>query len=84
MYSYYTLKAAGVRVPRGIAQIITTLQLAQFVLCLIATVDAHTQKRSGIDCDASYSFLYCGLAIYVSYFVLFLNFFCKKYMYVYA
>ena len=80
MYSYYTLKAAGVRLPRAVSQAITLLQLAQFVFAVITTIYAYVQKSNGVACDASYNFLHFGLAMYASYFVLFLNFFCQRYV----
>ena len=80
MYSYYTLKAAGVRVPRCVAQVITLLQLAQFVVGVTTILTALVHKASGIDCDAAYDFLYTGLLIYVSYFILFINFFIQRYL----
>ena len=80
MYSYYTLKAAGVRVPRSVAQLVTILQLTQFVLGVVSILTAFLQKASGIDCDPSYAFIYAGLVMYASYFVLFLNFFCRRYL----
>ena len=80
MYSYYTLKSAGFKVPRAIAQLITILQLAQFVLGLVGTLTAYVQKSSGVECDPSYSLLNAGLALYGSYFVLFLNFFYQRYL----
>ena len=80
MYSYYTLKAAGMRVPRWVAQVITILQLAQFVLGLATMITALIQKTGGVECDASYAFIYFGLAMYVSYLVLFLNFFYHRYI----
>ena len=80
MYSYYMLKAAGFRVPRSIAQVITILQLAQFVMALVAAATAYILKSSGVECDATYDFLNAGLAMYVSYFLLFLNFFCQRYV----
>ena len=80
MYTYYTVKAAGVRVPRWVAQLITIIQLAQFVVGVVTILTAFLQKSSGVDCDASYDLLYAGLAIYVSYFILFLNFFYQRYL----
>ena len=80
MYSYYTLRAAGVYVPRSVARVITLLQLAQFVMCMAAIFAALLQKASGVHCDASYTFLYSGLFMFISYFVLFLNFFCQRYV----
>lgn len=81
MYSYYTLKAAGVRILPGVSQAITLLQLAQFVFAAVTTIYAYIQKSSGIDCDTSYTFLHLGLAMYGSYFILFLNFFCQRYVF---
>ena len=80
MYSYYTLKAAGVWVPRSVAKLVTILQLAQFVLGVVSIFTAFLQKASGIDCDAPYGFLYAGLVMYISYFILFLNFFRQRYL----
>ena len=80
MYSYYMLKSAGFKVPQAVAQVITSLQLAQFVLGLVGILTAYIQKSSGVECDPSYSFLNAGLAIYGSYFVLFLNFFYQRYL----
>ena len=80
MYTYYTVKAAGERVPRWVAQLITIIQLAQFVVGVVTILTAFLQKSSGVDCDAPYDFLYAGLAIYVSYFILFLNFFYQRYL----
>lgn len=80
MYSYYTLKAAGVRVPQVVALVVTTLQLVQFVVGLIAVTTAYVQKTSGVKCDATYGFVTVGLTVYLSYFVLFLHFFCQRYI----
>ena len=80
MYSYYVVKAAGVRLPRSVAQLVTLLQLAQFVLGVVTILTAFFQKINGVDCDAPYDFLYAGLAMYVSYFILFLNFFYQRYL----
>lgn len=80
MYSYYTLKAGGVRVPQIVAKVITTLQLVQFIIGLVAAATAYVLKTSGVKCDATYGFLHAALAVYLSYFVLFLNFFCRRYL----
>ena len=80
MYFYYVVKAAGVRLPRSVAQLVTLLQLAQFVLGVVTILTAFLQKINGVDCDASYSILYIGIIIYISYFVLFLNFFYQRYL----
>ena len=80
MYSYYTLKAAGMRIPRWVAQVITILQLAQFVLGVATIITALIQKTGGVECDAPYDLLYAGFIMYISYFILFLNFFRHRYL----
>ena len=80
MYLYYTLKAAGFRVPRSIAQVITILQLAQFALGMVVAATAYTLKSSGVECSSTYNSLYAGLAMFMSYFVLFMNFFYQRYL----
>ena len=80
MYSYYVLKAFGVRVPRSVAQSITVLQLLQFVVGLAVLVTAYLQKRAGEPCQATDEVLWSGFLIYGSYLVLFGNFFYQRYL----
>lgn len=42
MYPYFSLKAIGVHIPRRLANVITTLQLAQMIVgCLINLVSMY-------------------------------------------
>ena len=75
MYSYYAVKAAGIRLSSTIAKIITTLQISQMFIGLVVTLTALTAPYE----IASYKVLYFGLVIYASYFLLFINFFYHRY-----
>ena len=79
MYTYYAIKASGYRVTSSVAQVITTLQLTQFVIGILSTLLAFWLKVGGVDCVLSDQSVYLGLAMYFSYLVLFLNFFYKRY-----
>eukprot|EP00092_Neocalanus_flemingeri_P003464 GFUD01003713.1.p1 GENE.GFUD01003713.1~~GFUD01003713.1.p1 ORF type:complete len:103 (+),score=14.07 GFUD01003713.1:87-395(+) len=79
MYTYYTLRAARVTVPRGIAMVITLLQLAQFVAGCYINFLAYSYKQSGLKCNVSnFNNRFC-LFIYLSYFMLFAWFFFNSY-----
>jgi len=80
MYSYYGLKALRFRVPKGIAMVITSMQLLQmFVGCFI-TYMAFTIKSSGKACNVSDTQLQMSLIMYISYAVLFARFFYGAYI----
>merc|ERR1712179_596621 len=53
MYSYYTLRALRVRVPRTVAMVITSLQLLQMVVGCAVNTGAFLYKRQGRDCTVS-------------------------------
>ena len=79
MYSYYAVKVVGIRVPSGIAKIITTLQISQMFVGLTLILITLKISQDGVQCDVSHNAAYIGLAMYTSYFILFLNFFYHRY-----
>ncbi|XP_035683562.1 elongation of very long chain fatty acids protein 6-like [Branchiostoma floridae] len=80
MYSYYAVRAAGFRLPKGLSMVITLLQIVQMVAGLLIAVVAHLAFRAGEPCDWSlFDSLLTGL-MYGSYFFLFVNFFHKSYV----
>lgn len=79
MYSYYLLKSIAVPVPSIVAQIITILQLVQFFAGFTVTLVALKLYASGRQCHTNWNELIAALAIYSSYFVLFVNFFYHRY-----
>ncbi|XP_020818828.1 very long chain fatty acid elongase 3 [Phascolarctos cinereus] len=78
MYSYYTVKALGLKPPRILPMIITTLQITQmFVGASISILSFLWEKDCG-----SYNFkqyFFWTFAMYITYFALFLNFFYQAY-----
>ena len=71
MYTYYTLKAMRVKVPRVFAMITTSLQLIQMVLGGVITFMVYNYKVNGISCAVSYQQNRFSALIYFSYFWLF-------------
>ena len=82
MYSYYALRAKGVRVPRWAAQAITTLQLSQMFVGVFVTLRAFYNDRSGRvpGCTVPNDLIAMEAVMYVSYSILFLQFFYKRYI----
>lgn len=79
MYSYYLLKATGVKVPSIVAQAITALQLLQFFAGFMVTLGAATFYMTGRLCHTNRDGSIAALVVYGSYFVLFVNFFRQRY-----
>jgi len=80
MYSYYAAKALRFRVPKGIAMVITSLQLLQMFVGCFVTYQAYSIKQSGQACHVSDRTLNMSLIMYMSYAVLFARFFYNAYM----
>merc|ERR1712055_843827 len=79
MYSYYALRAMKVKVPRGVAMLITSLQLIQMVIGCAINYLAYNFKNSGKFCGVTHKNLLFGSLMYASYFVLFARFFYNAY-----
>ncbi len=79
MYSYYAIRSIGFRVPKSIAMCITLSQTIQMVFGIFVTSYALYIKSIGHSCEISYSTIYFGIAIYISYFLLFAQFFRNSY-----
>ena len=80
MYTYYALKAIGIRIPKPVSIIITLSQLAQMVVGCTVTILAYHYKQDGRHCETSYRNIWFAWAIYLSYLVLFAHFFYKAYL----
>jgi len=80
MYSYYALRAAKINVPKFVNIGITSLQIIQMTLGTGVCIYAYYLKTQGVYCHVSYEILHCGLLIYISYFVLFGNYFFQTYL----
>lgn len=80
MYSYYMFKSMGFRISASVAKAITILQLLQFVVGLIVLFTGVWMKWIGVECGMNDTHLTTGVIMYGSYFILFLNFFYKRYI----
>ena len=80
MYTYYMLKAMGFRISPSTAKGITILQLTQFVIRLILVFTGLWLTVQGRKCGMNDTHIRAGLIMYGSYFILFLNFFYKRYI----
>jgi len=79
MYFYYAMKVLHVKVPKHIAMGITIFQIMQMVLGVIINVNTYYIKLSGQECRRPISNIHLAFAMYLTYFVLFANFFRKAY-----
>ncbi|XP_061830383.1 very long chain fatty acid elongase 6-like [Nerophis lumbriciformis] len=79
MYSYYTARAAGLRVPRALAMVVTCAQLGQMVVGVVLTGLVYSWTQHG-DCPSNMVNITCGGLMYFSYLLLFLNFFYNTYL----
>lgn len=79
MYTYFTLKALGHRMPRSCAMVITVSQLIQMAIGLVVTLYAFNEKQNGRPCATSDLTINISLCLYGMYFILFINFFVKSY-----
>lgn len=79
MYTYYALRAVGVKIPKAISISITSLQIMQMFVALFITSYALFEKISNRPCFVDNANIALGLVCYGSYAVLFGNFFIQTY-----
>ena len=81
MYSYYALKAVGVKVPTQVAKSITIMQLIQMFVVLITTLVAYkTYVINKEECDVKISVIYLQLSLCSSYALLFMYYYYRRYI----
>ncbi|CAG7815872.1 unnamed protein product [Allacma fusca] len=80
MYAYYALKATGVKVPRSISVVITSLQILQMIMGVTVNVYSLVVRAVGTPCARKDMDVAVGLLMYFSYMILFGNFFYKAYL----
>lgn len=79
MYSYYAARAAGLRLPRPCAMIITALQTLQMAMGLTVLLLVY-HWLNDVTCRSTESNITWGLIMYFSYLLLFSSFFYQSYM----
>lgn len=79
MYTYYAAKAAGLRLPRPCAIIITTLQILQMAVGLMVLMLVYLWQNDAV-CRSTDSNITWGSIMYLSYLLLFVSFFYQSYL----
>ena len=80
MYTYFALKGLGVNMPSVVSKAITFLQLTQFAVGLTCVLVVLMRLWRGEECNSTMACALFGLVIYLSYLVLFTNFFYHRYL----
>ena len=73
IYTYKIFKAAGVRVPKYVSQLMLMFIVCEFAAGLLCILIVWYSYRSGYECYTSWEFISSGLVLYGSYLVLALN-----------
>lgn len=81
MYSYYALRAGGVRLPKRFPLMITSLQILQMFAGSLVNTWSMQYITSGTPCKQTLWNVTLALLMYSSYFALFLHFFVKVYVF---
>lgn len=81
MYTYYALKTMPhlIRIPKSVSMLITTLQTLQMVMGAFIVAVSSYAKFTNLDCDATVTLSISGSIIYISYLILFSQFFYRSY-----
>ena len=80
MYSYYAVKAGRYRVPSQVAMVITILQILQMIAGIAFNITGFIALQRGDNCQFSYRIFIFGITMYLSYLILFGNFFYQRYI----
>lgn len=84
MYSYFAMRAFGMRPPKPFAMFVTLAQLAQMFWGSYVTTYALIQINDGKSCDTNLKTIYMSLMLYLAYLLLFAHFFVNNYFGGYA
>lgn len=79
MYTYYAARAAGVRIPRFCAMIITVMQILQMVMGLSVVILVYRWLNDA-HCPSNMHNITFGSLMYLSYLILFAMFFYESYL----
>lgn len=79
MYSYYTLTAMRIRVPKPISMLVTTMQTAQMFVGVFVTCFLWTQLNNP-DCPITFNNVLSASLMYSTYLYLFCEFFYNAYI----
>uniref|UniRef100_A0A672KYU7 Elongation of very long chain fatty acids protein n=1 Tax=Sinocyclocheilus grahami TaxID=75366 RepID=A0A672KYU7_SINGR len=80
MYSYYALRAAGFKISRKFAMFITLTQISQMVMGCVVNYLVYSWMQQGQECPSHVQNIVWSSLMYLSYFVLFCQFFFEAYV----
>jgi elongation of very long chain fatty acids protein 6 len=80
MYAYYGISALRFRIPKWVNIAITSMQIIQMVIGIYINLTAYLIKKRNGNCSISDNNLRFSFLMYLSYFILFFNFFYKVYI----
>ncbi|KAM9513967.1 very long chain fatty acid elongase 6 [Salvelinus alpinus] len=80
MYSYYALRAAGFKVSRNFAMFITLTQITQMLVGCVVNYLVYSWMQQGQECPSHVQNIVWSSLMYLSYFVLFCQFFHEAYI----
>ncbi|KAK2495049.1 hypothetical protein MC885_020512 [Smutsia gigantea] len=79
MYFYYTLKAAKVKSPRWLPMFITSLQILQMITGATVSILTYIWRQEH-GCHTTTEHICWSSILYITYFILFANFFHQNYI----
>ncbi|XP_073096610.1 very long chain fatty acid elongase 3 isoform X2 [Manis javanica] len=79
MYFYYTLKAAKVKSPRWLPMFITSLQILQMIIGATVSILIYIWRQEH-GCHTTTEHICWSSILYITYFILFANFFHQNYI----
>ena len=80
MYMYYAVRASGRQLPRWVSKAITTIQLSQMFVGVFINYMGITSLLQGKTCATSWFDVGISVFFYISYAILFANFFYWAYI----
>lgn len=80
MYTYFACQTVGIRFPRFIAVILTSMQILQMAFGIFVLHLQNKAANLGMSCSTPPFIWISGLLMYTSYFALFANFFVQSYL----
>lgn len=80
MYSYYALRAAGFKLSRKFAMFITLTQITQMLMGCVVNCLVYSWMQQGQECPSHMQNIVWSSLMYLSYFVLFVQFFFEAYI----
>ncbi len=72
--------SCGLKLPRWIPIFVTTVQTTQMLVGVLISICIYFIKTAGYQCQQSYTNLYLSFIIYITFALLFVQFFIKSYI----